>query len=112
ELGIVFTLMLLLSPMSSKPHFCLLLLPQLAVIRAGFAHRDRVLIGLAIVVGIAGLGTGKDIVGRAAYEFLLWNGLVFWMTLALFHGCCHTRFWFAMKEPAVSVMPVAMRRAA
>ena len=56
------------------------------------------LLATAVLVGVAGLCTGKDIVGRAAYEFLLWNGLVFWMTVALFFACCHARFWYAVKD--------------
>jgi hypothetical protein len=115
ELGVVFALMLLLSPMSSKPHFGILLLPQLALVRAGFAHRDRVLLALAALVGVAGLCTGKDITGRTAYEFLLWNGLVFWITVALFLGCCHARFWYVARRqlavvPAEAAVPA--RRAA
>ncbi len=107
ELGIVFTLMMMLSPMSSKPHFGILLLPQLALVRAGWANRDRLLLGLAVLVGIGGLCTGKDVTGRQAYEFLLWNGLIFWMTLALFLGCCHTRFWYGEKrqEAAANAEP-------
>ena len=112
ELGVIFALMLLLSPMSSKPHFCILLLPQLAVIRAGFAHRDRVLLATALLVGVAGLCTGKDIVGRAAYEFLLWNGLIFGMTVALFLGSCHTRFWYTAKRQKAEVVPPELTRRA
>ena len=113
EIGVVFTLMLLLSPMSSKPHFGILLLPQLAVVRAGFAHRDRVLLATAAVVAAAGLCTGKDVVGRAAYEFLLWNGLIFGMTVLLFFGCCHARFWYPVRESHANAEPVgAAARAA
>jgi hypothetical protein len=114
ELGVVFALMLLLSPMSSKPHFGILLLPQLALVRAGWLHRDRLLLALAALVGVAGLCTGKDITGRAAYEFLLWNGLVFWMTVALFLGCCHARFRYGASRQVAAAPPEALasRRAA
>lgn len=88
EVGIVVTLMLLLSPMSSKPHFGLLLVPQLAVVRVGLAHRDRCLLGIGGLAAVAGLAAGKDVVGRAAYEVLMWNGLVCGTTLLLFVGCC------------------------
>jgi hypothetical protein len=112
ELGVVFALMLLLSPMSSKPHFGILLLPQLALVRAGFAHRDRVLLATALLVGAAGLCTGKDIVGRAVYELLLWNGLIFGMTMALFLGSCHTRFWYAVTQQKPEITPSAPARLA
>jgi hypothetical protein len=92
ELGVVFTLMLMLSPMSSKPHFTPLLLAQLVVVRAGFANRDRLLIGLAVLIGLGGLCTGKDLVGRTVYEAMLWNGLLFALTLGLFLGCCRARY--------------------
>lgn len=91
ELGVVCALMLMLSPMSSKPHFTPLLLVQLVIVRVGFAQRDRVLIGLAALVAVGGLCTGKDIVGKTVYEFLMWNGLLFGLTLALFLGCCRAR---------------------
>lgn len=92
ELGVVFTLMLMLSPMSSKPHFTILLLAQLAIVRLGFANRDRLLLALALLIGLGGLCTGKDIVGRTAYDFMMWNGLLFFMTLGLFLGCCRARY--------------------
>lgn len=107
ELGIVFTLMLLLSPMSSKPHFVLLLLPQLALTRLAWQHRDRVLMVLVALAAIGGLGTGKDVVGRKAYEFLLWNGVIFWTTVALFLGCCHARFWYGTsRREVVETLPL------
>jgi len=92
ELGVVFALMLMLSPMSSKPHFTILLLAQLAIVRVGFLNRDRVLLGLALLIGLGGLCTGKDIVGRTVYDFMMWNGLLFFMTLGLFLGCCRARY--------------------
>jgi Glycosyltransferase family 87 len=114
EFGIVFTLMLMLSPMSSKPHFAILLLPQLALARVGWEQRDRLLLGLAVLTAIGGLCTGKDIIGRTAYEFLLWNGMVFWMTTALFLGCCHARYWYGPRKVKATIAePVpAFRRAA
>jgi hypothetical protein len=102
EFGIVFTLMLLLSPMSSKPHFGILLLPQLVLVRVGWANRDRLLLALAGLTAIGGLCTGKDIIGRTAYDFLLWNGLIFWMTTALFLGCCHARYWYRQSAEAAT----------
>jgi hypothetical protein len=102
ELGVVITLMLLLSPMSSKPHFGVLLVPQLALVRVGLANRDRLLLALAVLAGVGGLATGKDLVGRRAYEFLLWNGLIFAMTLVLYGGCCLARWRYAGQTDAVA----------
>lgn len=94
ELGMVFAMMLVLSPMSSKPHFVTLLLPQMALARIAWDRRDRVLKVLVAFGAVAGLCTGKDIIGKDAYEFLVWYGLILAMTVGLFLGCCHARFWY------------------
>jgi hypothetical protein len=92
EFGMVLTLMLLLSPMSSKPHFCTLLLPQLLLARLAWDRRDRGLIALTLLAAALGLAANKDLVGRRVYDFLLWNGAVFGCCLALFLGCCRVRW--------------------
>lgn len=101
ELGLVISLMLLLSPMSSKPHFGILLLPQLVLVRTAWANRDRFLYTLAGVNAVGGLCAGKDVVGRTAYEFLMWNGLVFWLTVNCFLGCAYTRWRYGRAETRV-----------
>jgi hypothetical protein len=103
EFGIVLTLMLLLSPMSSKPHFCTLLLPQLLLVRLGWTRRDRLLIALTAAVAVLGLLTNKDVVGRRVYELLLWNGAVFATALLLFVGCCYARWRYAVIPAPVTV---------
>ncbi|MBA4186820.1 MAG: hypothetical protein C0467_02260 [Planctomycetaceae bacterium] len=116
EMGVVVTLMLMLSPMSSKPHFTIMVLAQLAIVRIGFLTRDRVLLGLATAIAIGGLCTGKDIVGRTAYDFLMWNGLLFFLTLGLFLGCCRARYRSVGAADVSEVVPahaaVEVRRAA
>lgn len=99
EFGIVLTLMLLLSPMSSKPHFCTLLVPQLLLVRLGWVRRDRLLIALTVAAAVLGLLSNKDAVGRQAYDILLWNGAVFGTALLLFLGCCYARWRYATTEP-------------
>ena len=87
EYGLVLILMLMLSPMSSKPHFCTLLLPGFVLARAAVERRGlvpRLLLGGAIV---AGLLSNKDLVGRFAYDTAIWYGSVFWNALFLFAGC-------------------------
>jgi hypothetical protein len=114
EVGIVLTLMLLLSPMSSKPHFCTLLVPQLLLARLGWERRDRLLIGLTVVTAVLGLAANKDIVGRRVYDLLMWNGLVFGNTLLLFLGCCYARRRHAnaaRQESAPAAAPVTARAA-
>jgi hypothetical protein len=87
ELGLVLILMLLLSPMSSRPHFCTLLLPGFFLARAAVERRDllpRLLLAGAI---LAGLLSNKDLVGRFAYDAAIWYGSVFWNAVLLFAGC-------------------------
>ena len=87
EFGLVLILMLLLSPMSSKPHFCTLLLPGFFLARAAVERRDllpRLLLAGAIA---AGLMSNKDLVGRLVYDAAIWYGSVFWNAVLLFIGC-------------------------
>jgi hypothetical protein len=87
EFGLVLILMLLLSPMSSKPHFCTLLLPGFFLARAAVERRDllpRCLLAAAIV---AGLLSNKDLVSRLVYDATVWYGSVFWNAVLLFAGC-------------------------
>lgn len=84
ETGAVATAMLLLSPMSSKWHFCLLLLPM-AFCLADFLYRRRdpvvgLLLGFAL---LAGSSTGKDIVGAYANDIANAVGIVTWVALAI-----------------------------
>jgi hypothetical protein len=99
----VLALMLLLSPMSSKPHFCTLLVPQLLLARLGWSRRDRLLIALAVVTAVLGLLANKDIVGRMVYDVLLWNGSVFGTALLLFLGCCSARWRYVVVSEPVTV---------
>ena len=114
EVGIVLTLMLLLSPMSSKPHFAVLIVPQLALVRLACQTRDRWLLALTAAVAIAGPCTGNDIIGRAAYDFLTWHGLIIGMTVLLFLGCCRARYRAVRADKPAVVVAVEpeMRRAA
>jgi hypothetical protein len=101
EYGLVLILMLMLSPMSSKPHFCTLLLPGFWLARAAVERRDllpRLLLAGAI---LAGLLSNKDLVGRFAYDTAIWYGSVFWNTVLLFAGCVVV---LRPHEQAVTVM--------
>src|SRR5439155_5919371 len=87
EYSLVCILMLLLSPQSSKPHFCTLLLPGFCLARLVIQHREPVL-GVLLCAAIgAGLLSNKDLVGGAIYEVAIWYGSVFWNTALLFIGC-------------------------
>lgn len=89
EFSLVCLLMLLLSPMSSKPHFCTLFLPGFCLARLAIEGRDRVLMTLLALAILAGLVSNKDLLGEKAYDFVIWYGSVFWDCLLLFAGCCY-----------------------
>jgi hypothetical protein len=69
--------MLLLSPMSSKAHFCVLLAP-VAVLSAAYLHIERDAFTLAAIASLFVLGplSAKDIIGRpVANTILAYGGL-------------------------------------
>jgi hypothetical protein len=85
EHGLVATLMLLLSPMSSRPHFIILLLPCFCLARAGFVGRNRPLLAWLILAVLAALTTvpwGGQSIGRVT----MWLGMLTWTTVFLFAG--------------------------
>jgi hypothetical protein len=87
EASLVCVLMLLLSPMSSKPHFIPLLLPGFWLARRAIAGRSwaaAVALAPAVVLGFA---SNKDLVGGTGYTALLWSGSVTLSALALGLGC-------------------------
>lgn len=91
-MGAVFCLMLLLSPMSSKPHFCVLAAPAWAVVRAGVAGRRWGLLALAVVAGLVELPAAKDLVGSRLNAAAMWYGCVPLGTILLLAGCLWARW--------------------
>ena len=87
EIGMVLTLMLLLSPVSSKPHFCILLLPAWTLAREMLTRNDRFLGAVVFLSAVCGLASNKDLVGRALYDALKWHGAITLQALLLFAGC-------------------------
>ncbi len=87
EISSVLVMMLLLSPMSSKPHFCTLLLPGFCLARLAFQEKRRWL-GLVVFLAVAaGMVSIKDLWGNSFATWALWWGSVTWSTLALLWGC-------------------------
>ncbi|HKM53619.1 MAG TPA: glycosyltransferase family 87 protein [Isosphaeraceae bacterium] len=83
EYCIVLLLMLLLSPMSSKPHFCTLFLPGFCLARLAVQQRDRVVATLLVSALVAAMLANKDLWGDTIYTFTLWHGCVTWSALLL-----------------------------
>ena len=86
-------------------------MPQLLLARLGWARRDRLLIGLTVLTAALGLVANKDVVGRRAYESLLWNGAVFANCLLLFLGCCYARWQVGRVELEARALPPVARAA-
>ncbi len=87
EFSLVLLLMVLLSPMSSKPHFCTLLLPAFLLARRMVRDKDRVA-GLCLTLAIlAGVLATKDLAGPNLASLAMWLGGVSASAFFLLAGC-------------------------
>ena len=83
EASAVLCLMLLLSPMSSKAHYVVLLLPILIVTRVASARPTRFnRLGLGAMLALSWL-TRKGLIGKTLGEALLFFGAPTWLVLGL-----------------------------
>jgi hypothetical protein len=87
ECGAVLLLMLLLSPMSSKAHFGIVVLPAMCLARSAVRTHSRLLGALLAVAVALGCASLKDPLGERLYSVSLWAGLVTWQTVLLLIGC-------------------------
>jgi hypothetical protein len=84
EWGAVLCAMVLLSPQSSKSHFCVLLLPAaFCADRLLRGRRDWPLLALVAGSALLAVGTTKELVGRNAGNLVLGLGSVTWSTVLL-----------------------------
>jgi hypothetical protein len=87
EGALLVSAMLLLSPMSSKAHFFLLLLPAVVMVRTYiWEKRDWVLTIIFISMFVYGTLTVKDLIGTDAGHAVLATGSVTWCTLLAMLG--------------------------
>ncbi len=93
ETAAVACAMVLLSPMSSKSHFCVLLLPITFCV-ADFLYRKRDLAvgGLLVFVFVSGTLTAKGIVGRELGNAVLARGSITWTAVACLLATGHILF--------------------
>ena len=83
--GAALCAMLLLSPMSSKQHFCALLVPVVYCVVGWLARgRDRRVGAALVLLFLCGPATAKDLVGRSVGDALLACGSVTWCTVICF----------------------------
>jgi hypothetical protein len=81
----LLTAMVLLSPMSSKSHFCVLLVPAAYCLADFLSRRRGPVVGMALAAAFAlGTLTAKDLLPRGVAEQLLSCGVITWTALVLF----------------------------
>ncbi len=86
EFATVLTLMVLVSPMSSKPHFLVLLLPAWILARRAVERGDFAS-GIILVLSlVAGALTIKDLAGPSLATLAMWYGGVAWSAILLLWG--------------------------
>jgi alpha-1,2-mannosyltransferase len=91
ECSMVILLMLLLSPMSSKPHFCVLLLPGFCLARLAVEKRNRAAMISIITCLILSDVLDRNLMGsRSIGDAALAYGSVMWAAIALWVGCLAT----------------------
>jgi len=76
DLGIVFCLMLLISPQSSKPHFSALLLPHLCLLAVLAKQKNRTLLGLLVCSVILNTVSAEGFIGRHFSDVLEAHGAI------------------------------------
>jgi hypothetical protein len=86
--GMILILMVLLSPHSSKPHFCTLLLPGFCVARAALNGRHRGLLVLLAAALTCAVLSNKDLIGEWLYSWTKWYGSLMWCAVLLYAGSC------------------------
>jgi hypothetical protein len=111
EYSIVLLMMLLLSPMSSKPHFCTMFLPAFCLARLAIFRAQRWCWFTLIVAIVAGTITQKGLLGERWSSLFLWWGGVTWSALFLLGGCLwalwRTRAAGAAANPFKQQKPLA-----
>jgi hypothetical protein len=89
ECSAITLVMLLLSPMSGKAHFGVLLLPAFCLTRLALAEKRPFLVAVILLASLLNLSTMKGVVGGAWADGSLWLGVVTWQTILLLAGCCY-----------------------
>ncbi len=99
EYSLVLVMMLLLSPMSGRAHFGILLLPALSLARVAMVTGNRALwtiLGLCVALTLV---ANKDLVGDFVYDTFLWAGATTAVAVLLWGGCV-AMLWSGPPLPA------------
>ena len=93
EFALVACAMVLLSPMSSKSHFCVLLLPAVFCVGSLWYRRwDPVVLALLALAVVSGTLTTKGLLGARLGNQVLARGSVTLAALSLFFATAHVLF--------------------
>jgi hypothetical protein len=88
ESSVVMMLMLLLSPMSSRPHFSTMLLPGLCLARTAMSdEKSRRWAMIWLVAAIAAGLLAAPLWGRSVSRLSMWMGMLSWSAGFLMIGC-------------------------
>ncbi len=87
ESASMLILMLLLSPMSSAPHFSILLLPGFCAARLGFVARQRFAASMALIAVVMATFFARDLVGHTLNGLAMWLGAATIGATALLAAC-------------------------
>lgn len=112
EASIICCLMLLLSPMSSKAHYVVLVLPCLAFARAVVEGRHRLFRFLTLLLIVTGPLTSKGLTGKALGDLTLAWGFPTWYALILLLGMWLLLPLTRSQQTGVSIVGVRTGRAA
>jgi hypothetical protein len=93
EASVVLLLMLLFSPMSSKAHFGILVVPGFCLACATGRSGSQLLWFVWSVAALLAPLATKDPLGERLYTLSLWTGMVTWHTLLLLAGCLLALRW-------------------
>ena len=92
EASMILCAMLLLSPMSSKAHFGILILPAFCLARMLESQKKILALFFLAVPLLIGFLLNKDLSGANIYTLLLWVAGVTWSTISLFLGNTMLRY--------------------
>ena len=98
EASMILCAMLLLSPMSSKAHFGILILPAFCLARMLESKQKALAIFFLAIPLLMGILLNKDLSGANIYTLLLWVAGVTWSTISLFLGNAILRYFAKQQQ--------------
>ena len=98
EASMILCAMLLLSPMSSKAHFGILILPAFCLTRMLESRQKALAIFFLVIPIMMGILLNKDLSGANIYTLLLWVAGVTWSTISLFLGNSILRYFAKQQQ--------------